>query len=123
MTILGSEPKGSKTGSCLTEHCALLSACAHGILSDICNKLSSGEVIVQDLQKIHQRRAQMENLCSVISHWKGFRRQHFKDDLARRLHEYENYIARRDLLIFLCSQVTVPVIGMCVHFGQNKIVV
>lgn len=77
----------------------------------MCERLSNGDIVVQDLQKIAQRRVQMEKLCSVISHWKGLKKQHPKDDLARRLHECENFMARRELLNFLCSQVTVPVIG------------
>ena len=54
----------------------------------------------------------MEKLCSVTSTWKGLKRQHPKDDLARRLNECQNVTARLELLRFLCSQVTVPVIGM-----------
>ena len=101
--------------SCLTEHCAVLSACAHSILMDTCEKLASSEAVVQDLQKMLQSRAQMEKLCSVTSHWKGLKKQHPKDDLARRLYECENFIARRELLTFLCFQVTVPVIGMFIQ--------
>jgi hypothetical protein len=78
----------------------------------MCEKLANGEVIVKDLQTLLPKRAQMEKLCSVTSHWKGLRRQHPKDDLTRRLHECENFIAHKELLRFLCSQVTVPVIGM-----------
>ena len=75
-------------------------------------KLSSGEVVVMDLEKIFQRRVQMERLCSVANIWKGLKKQHPKDHLAQRLNECQNFKARRELLTFLCSQVTVPVIGM-----------
>ena len=111
MVFLASEPKGAKASSCLTEHCAVLSACAYSIIADMCEKLSNGDVVVKDLQTMLPKRAQMEKLCSVTSHWKGLKKQHLKDDLACRLHECENFVARRDLLHFLCSQVTVPVIG------------
>lgn len=106
-----SEPRRAKAASCLTEHCTILSACANSILTSMCEKLANGEVIVKDLQTMLPKRVQMEKLCSVTSHWKGLKRQHPKDDLARRLHECENFVARKDLLQFLCSQVTVPVIG------------
>ena len=104
----GSEAKG---GKCLPEHCAVLSACAQSILLDTCEKLSTGESAVKDLEKILQKKVQMERLCSVTSIWKGLKKQHPKDDLARRLKECQNFTARRDLLRFLCSQVTVSVIG------------
>ena len=109
--ISGSEPKSGKTPSCLPEHCAILSACAHSILLDACEKLSTGEAVVEDLQKISQKRIQMERLCSVVSIWKGLKKQHPKDHLARRLNECDNFIARQQLLRFLCSQVSVPVAG------------
>lgn len=111
LTISANEPRRAKAGSCLTEHCTILSACANSILTSMCEKLANGEVVIKDLQTMLPKRAQMEKLCSVTSHWKGLKRQHPKDDLARRLHECENFVARKDLLQFLCSQVTVPVIG------------
>ena len=54
----------------------------------------------------------MERLCSITSTWKGLKKQHPKDDLARRLNEYQNFTVRLELLRFLCSQITVSVIGM-----------
>ena len=90
----------------------MLSACAQSILLDTCEKLSTGDSVIEDLGKMLQKRNQMERLCSVTSVWKGFRKQHPKDDLARRLNECQNFTARLELLRFLCSQVTVPVTGM-----------
>ena len=110
-SLAGNEPKSGRVASCLPEHCALLSACAQSVLLDICMKLSSGDVIVLDLRKMSEKRTRMEKLCSVTSVWKGFKKQHPKDHLAQRLNEYDNYKARHDLLTFLCSQVTVDVIG------------
>ena len=77
----------------------------------MCDKLSNGDIAIRDLQTMLPKRAQMEKLCSVTSHWKGLKKQHPIDDLHRRLHECENFTARRELLHFLCSQVAVPVVG------------
>ena len=119
--ISGCEPKSGRTPSCLPEHCLVLSACAQSILLDTCEKLSTGDSAMEDLGKMLQKRNQMERLCSVTSTWKGLKKQHPKDDLARRLKEYENFTARLELLRFLCSQVTVPVIGMfCVILQHSK---
>lgn len=107
-----SEQSSEKIPSCLTKHCTILCDCAYTILLKTCEKLCTGDILVEDLLNLSQKRMQIENLCSVVSIQKGLKKYHPMECLACRLNEYQNFIERQGLLSFLCSQVSIPVVGM-----------
>lgn len=108
---LGKEQEKGKL-SHLPTFCASLALSAHDVLLDVCAKLSTGAVTVKDLQKMHEHKSQMMQLCSVIVTKKVLKKQDYTGPLERRLNELQEFMLRQDHLKFFCSEVSIPVQGM-----------
>ena len=107
---LGKEQQKVKVSN-LPGHCASLTSSAYHTLHDICTKLSTGDVLVEDLHKMLQHQNQMERLCSAVDNKTFLKKQDFKGFLACRLNELHQFKLRQDQLKFICSQISIRVTG------------
>ena len=98
--------------SSLPNHCASLISSAHDTLLKVCEKLSSGDVLVEDLHKMLEHKNQMEKLCSVIVFKTLLKKQDYRSCLACRLNELQSVKLHQDQLKFLCSKLSIPIKGI-----------
>lgn len=101
--------------SCLPEWCTFLCTCADSTLIDVCDRLQNGAITFKELQKITEKRDQMEKLCSAHVPQDDPRNTEqivgLKKILQLRITEQKHFTRTCDLLGFLCRRVTVKVIG------------
>ena len=99
----------------LPERSNLLCRSAISTLYAVCNSISSGDILVQDLKLISRKRDQMETLLSAIKtgnlEKKGEEYNKIKMALDTRIKEQTMFINRHKLLGALCNGVIVPVAG------------
>ena len=81
--------------------------CACSCLQVKCEKLQTGEVDIEDLQKIYKSQDQMKRLCSAISSSKEGSTLYLSVEAAvkKRLAEWTAVKRRREVLSHLCRQI------------------
>ena len=78
--------------------------CARSCLETMCDKLQSGEVNIEDLQKVSKNREQMQRLCLAISSNKEDARYSYtsvETVVKKRLEEYTAVKRRKEVLSHL----------------------
>ena len=99
----------------LPEQSNLLCGFAISTLDAVCNNISSGDILVQDLNLISRKRDQMETLLSAVKtgnlEKKGEEYDKIKIALDTRIEEQTMFMNRHKLLGALCNGVIVPVAG------------
>ena len=112
--ITRGEVKG-QARSCLPDRSDVLCTCAVSTLEDVCRSILSGDITVKELHKITKRMDHMERLCSATKSGnlekKGKAYDTIVAAIKTRLHEYEAFTNRKNLLGSLCQGVIVKVKG------------
>ena len=81
--------------------------CAQSCLETMCDKLQSGEVNIEDLQKVSNNPEQMQRLCIAVSSSKDGRYSYRSVETAvkKRLEEYRAVKRRREVISHLYRQI------------------
>ena len=85
----------------------LAGACARSRLEEMCDKLQSGEVNIEDLQKLSNNQEQMQRLCVAVSSSKDGRYSYKLVEAAvkKRLEEHRAVKRRREVISHLYRQL------------------
>jgi hypothetical protein len=91
----------------IPEEYNLAGICAQSCLEGVCDKLQSGEVNIEDLQKVDTNREQMQRLCVAVSSNKDGRYSFKSVETAikKRVEEYRAVKRRREVVSHLCRQI------------------
>ena len=106
---------GDRLQSCLPEWCTVVCTCADSTLDDICDRLRTGIVTLEELKKITEKRDQLQALCSAHINRKDKQYTQktaaLKQILQQRIKEQQRFTRTRELLGFLCGRISVKVLG------------
>ena len=99
--------------------------CARSCLETMCEKLQSGEIDIEDLQKVNKNQDQMKRLCLAVSSSKEGSSLYRSVEAAvsKRLEECRAVKRRSEVLSHLCRQihsVTDKVQGMSYPQGSPR---
>lgn len=86
----------------------LAGTCAHSCLDSMCEKLSSGEITNEELEKIDENREQMKRLCLAVSSTGGGGNELYlsvETAVSNRLEEWQKYRHRSKVLMHLCHHI------------------
>jgi hypothetical protein len=91
----------------IPEEYNLAGVCAQSCLEGVCDKLQSGEVNIEDLQKVSKHQEQMQRLCVAVSSSKNGRYSYESVDTAvkKRLEEYRAVKRRKEVISHLYRQI------------------
>jgi hypothetical protein len=91
----------------IPEEYHLAGVCAQSCLEGVCNKLQSGEVNIEDLQKLSKNQEQMQRLCVAVSSNEDGRYSYELVETAvkKRLDEYRAVRRRREVISHLYRQI------------------
>ena len=96
-------------------NCQKICANAYGRVVKVCEQVLNGSIAMNELQKVRDRLGHMKELCIAVS--VGGKQMYYefkqiKAALDQRIAEYEAFHHRKQLLLVLCSKITVPIQGM-----------
>ena len=81
--------------------------CARSCFEEMCGKLQSGEVTIEDLNLVRNRRDLMKRLCSAVSSGKMGHTSYksVEASVAKRVEECEAVRSRIEVFSHLCHQI------------------
>ena len=91
----------------IPEEYHLAGVCAQSCLEIMCDKLLSGKVNIEDLQKLSKDQEQMQRLCVAVSSGKYGRYSYKSVETAvkKRLEEHRAVKRRKEILSHLCRHI------------------
>ena len=112
--IIGSESmmkvndsRGSE--SCLPESCDILCSLASSTLMDILQRITDGDISIEETKKINEKLDQVEKLCSAAtsgsSESREFKLEDIKDSLERRISEFKAFEKHKNMLAMFCREI------------------
>ena len=92
----------------IPEEYHLAGVCAQSCLEAMCDKLQSGEVNIEDLQKLSYNQEQMQRLCVAVSSSKDGRYSYkfVETAVKKRLEEHRAVKRRKEVLSHLCRHIS-----------------
>ena len=114
MMIIGSEsmmkvndPRGSE--SCLPERCDFLCSLASSTLMDILQRITDGDISIEETKKINEKLDQVEKLCSAVtsgsSESQEFKLEDIKASLKLRISEFKAFEEHKNMLAMFCREI------------------
>lgn len=105
----------------LSNKCITLFTCAASVLDDICSKIETSTVTLQQLSLLKKRAEDVKKLFAANFHNKE-RMNHFIHILDEKFKEYGQFLRRLERLGLLCQNIDIPVKGkrLCMFSSRLK---
>ena len=91
----------------ISEKCLLLCACAESTLSDVCKKISDGNITPSVLSLVKKKKNHVMKLINVAIEDRNV----LEEALAIRLREHKIFCEEKERMVLLCDRVTIKIKG------------
>ena len=95
----------------LSQECEIACLCALTKFKEVCGRLQSGDITVNELKMIEKLQKNMERLCETVTRFsaeEGLSSDALRFTLKQRLREFQNFEHRRQMYVKVCDWIPSP---------------
>ncbi len=93
----------------LSDKCLLLCACAESTLTDVCDRISDGNITQRELSLIEKKKNHVLKLTDAAFENKDAR---LEAALNIRLREHKRFCEEKERLVLLCDRIPIKIQGI-----------
>ncbi len=102
----------------ISDKCLLLCACAESTLSDVCDRISDGNVTPSELSLIEKKKNHALKLIGAATKDKDVAK-HLEEALEMRLREHKRFCEEKEHLVQLCNHVPIKIQGILYMYTSH----